>query len=115
VVLLNMMLFRTPTMPVQKKQGTDDEDLDSVQQDKRGGTITADFVTGDNDTARVESMDSSVLDTTMVNNNQGQSKYGRAYRHTTHYDDPMAGCTIGTEATVLARLARWNLLMLEPV
>jgi hypothetical protein len=36
VVFLNRMFFRTPMMPVHKKQGTDDEDLDSVQQDKRG-------------------------------------------------------------------------------
>ncbi len=84
-----------------KKQGTDDEDLDSVQQDERGGTITADFATGDDDTAMVESVDSSVPDTPVVNNNQGQSKYGHTYRRTTHYD-PTTGCTIGTEATVLA-------------
>ncbi len=47
-------------MPVHKKQGTDDEDLNSVQQDKRGGTINADFVTGDNNAATVESVVSSV-------------------------------------------------------
>ncbi len=63
-------------MPVHNKQGTDVEDLDSVQQDKRGSTITADFVTEDNNAATVESVDSSVLDTPMVNNSQGQSKYG---------------------------------------
>jgi hypothetical protein len=81
--------------------GTDDEDLDSVQQDERGCTITVDFVTGDDDAAMVESVDSSVPDTPMVNNNQGQSKYGCMHRRTTHYD-PMTGCTIGTEATALA-------------
>jgi hypothetical protein len=69
VVFLNRMPFRTPTMPVHKKQGTDDGDLNSVQQDERGGSITANFVTGDNNAARVESVDSSVLDTPMVNNN----------------------------------------------
>jgi hypothetical protein len=37
VVFLNRMFFRTPAMPVHKKQDTDDEDLDSVQQDERGG------------------------------------------------------------------------------
>jgi hypothetical protein len=37
MVFLNRMFFRTPTLPVHKKQGTDDEDLDSVQQDERGG------------------------------------------------------------------------------
>jgi hypothetical protein len=37
VVFLNRVLFRTPTMPVHRKQGTDDENLGSVQQDKRGG------------------------------------------------------------------------------
>jgi hypothetical protein len=72
----------------------------------------------------VESVDSSVPDTPMVNNNQGQSKYGCMYRRTTHYD-PMTGHTIGTEATALANyyqccevktwMARWNLPMLEPV
>jgi hypothetical protein len=101
VVFLNRMFFRTPMMPVHKKQGTDDDNLDSVQQDKRGGTITADFVTGDDDAAMVESVDSSVLVTPMVNDNQGQSKYGHTYRHTMHYD-PTTGYTIGTEATVLA-------------
>jgi hypothetical protein len=74
MVYLNRMFFRTPTIPVHKEQGTDDEDLNNVQQDKRGGTISVDFVTCDNNAARVESMDSSVLDTPMVNNNQGQSK-----------------------------------------
>ncbi len=66
-----------------------------------GGTITADFVTGDNNAATVESVDSSVPVTPMVNNNQGQSKYGCKYRCTRHYD-PTTECTIGTEATVLA-------------
>ncbi len=37
MVFLNRMFFRTPRMPVHKKQGTDDEDLNSVQQDERGG------------------------------------------------------------------------------
>jgi hypothetical protein len=46
-------------------------------------------------------MDSSVPDTPVVNNNLGQSKYGHAYRCTTHYD-PMTGPTIGAEATALA-------------
>jgi hypothetical protein len=46
-------------------------------------------------------MDSSLPDTPVVNKNLGQSKYGRTYRRTTHYD-PMKGCTIGTEATALA-------------
>jgi hypothetical protein len=46
-------------------------------------------------------MDSSVLNTHMVNNNQGQSKNGCTYRHTKQYD-PTTGCTIGTEVTVLA-------------
>jgi hypothetical protein len=95
------MFFRTPTMPVHKKQGIDDEDLDSVQQEERGGTITVDFVTGDNDTATIESVDSSVPDTPMVNNNQGQSKYGCTHRRTMHYD-PTTGHMIGTEATALA-------------
>jgi hypothetical protein len=48
-----------------------------------------------------EYVDSSVLDTPVVNNNLGQSKYGRMYRCTTHYD-PMTGRTIGAEATALA-------------
>ena len=82
-------------------KSTDDEDLDSVQQDKRGGTITADFVTVDDNAASYESVDSSVPDTPVVNNNLGQSKYGHAYRCTTHYD-PMTGPTIGAEATALA-------------
>jgi hypothetical protein len=69
------------------------DDLNSVRQDKRGGAITADFVTGDNGAATVESMDSSVQDTPMVNINPGQSKYGRMYRRTMHYD-PKTDCTI---------------------
>ncbi len=100
-VFLNKMFFRTPTIPVHKKLGTDDEDLDSVQQDERGGTITVDVVTGDNDAATVESIDFTMPDTLMVNNNQGQSKYGCTYRRTMHYD-PVTSCTIGTEATALA-------------
>jgi hypothetical protein len=71
VVFLNRMFFRTPTMPVHKKEDTGDDNLDSVQQDKRGGTITANFVTDDDNAATVESVDSSVPDTHMVNNNQG--------------------------------------------
>ncbi len=63
-------------MPVHKKHDTGDDNLDSVWQDKKGGTIIADFVTGDNNTATVESVDSSVPDTPMANGNQGQSKYG---------------------------------------
>jgi hypothetical protein len=101
LVFLNRMFFRTPTKPVHKTQSTDNEDLDSVQQDERGGTITADFVTGDDNKATVESLDSSVPDTPVVNNNLGQSKYGCTYRRTMHYD-PMTGRTIGAEATALA-------------
>jgi hypothetical protein len=86
VVFLNRMFFRTPTMTVCKKQGNYDEDLDSVQQEDRGGTITADFFTNDNDTAMIESVESSVTYTHMVYNNQGQSKYECTYRRTMHYD-----------------------------
>jgi hypothetical protein len=86
--------------PVHEKQSTDNEDLDSVQQDKRGGTIIADFVTVDDNAARVD-IDSSVPDTTLVNNNLGQYKYGHTYRRTLHYD-PTTGRTIGAEASVLA-------------
>ncbi len=85
VVFLKRIFFRTPMNPVCNKQSTDNGDLDSVQQDERGGTITADFVTVDDDAAKVESMDSSVLDTPAVNNNLQQSKYGRTYRCTMHY------------------------------
>jgi hypothetical protein len=67
-----------------------------------GGTITADFVTVADNTVAVESMDSSVPDTPVVNNNLGQSKYGCVYRRTTHYD-PTTGHTIGAEATALAK------------
>jgi hypothetical protein len=42
-----------------------------------------------------------VPDTPVVNNNLRQSKYGRTYRCTTHYD-PTTGRTIGAEATALA-------------
>ncbi len=49
----------------------------------------------------VESVYSSVLDTPLVNNNLGQSKYGCTYRRTMHYD-PTTGRTIGAEATALA-------------
>ncbi len=38
-----VFLNRTPLMPVHKKQSTDDEDLDSVQQDKRGGYYNCGF------------------------------------------------------------------------
>ncbi len=101
-MFLKRIFFGTPTTPVHKKQSTDNGDLDSVQQDKRGGTITADFVTVDDVTATVESVDSSVPDTPVVNNNLvGQSKYGRTYRRTMHYD-PTTGCTIGAEGIALA-------------
>ncbi len=101
VVFLKRMFFETPKKPVHNRQGTDDRDLDSVQQDKRGGTTTADFVTVDDDAATVESVDSSVPDNPVVINNLGQSKYGRMYRRAT-YHDPTAGCMIGAEATALA-------------
>ncbi len=39
-----------------------------------GGTKTADFVTGDNDAATVESVNSSVPNNPRVNSNLGQSK-----------------------------------------
>ncbi len=100
VVFLNRMFFMTPTMPVNKTHSTEYEDLNSVQQDKRGGTITADFVTGD-DAAMIESVDSSVLDTLVVNNNLGQSTYECMYKRKTHYD-PVTGRMIGAEATTLA-------------
>ncbi len=51
-------------------------------------------------------MDYSVPDTPMVNNNQGQSKYGCTYRRTMHYD-PTTGHMIGTEATALANYYRY--------
>jgi hypothetical protein len=101
VVILKRMFFGTPMKPVHNKQSTDDGDLNSVQQDERGGTITADFVTVDDNAATIECVDSSAPDTPVVNNNLGQSKYGHAYSHTTHYD-PMTGRTIGAEATALA-------------
>ncbi len=101
VVCLKRMFFETPMKQVHKKQSTDDEDLDSDQQDKRGGTITADFVTVNDNTAKDESMDSSVPGTPVVINNLGQSKYGRTNRCTTHYD-PATGHTIVAEATALA-------------
>jgi hypothetical protein len=101
VVFLKRMFFEAPMKPVRKKQSTDNGDLDSVQQDKRGGTITVDIVTVDDNTATVESMDSSVPDTPVVSNNLGQSKYGQTYRCTTHCD-PITGHTIGPEVTALA-------------
>jgi hypothetical protein len=39
VVFLKKMFFGTPTKPVRKKQSTDNEDLNIVQQDKRGGVL----------------------------------------------------------------------------
>ncbi len=101
MVFLKRMFFGTPTKPVRNKQSTDNGDLDSVQQDKRGGTITANFVTVDDNAATVESVDSSVPDTPVVNNNLGQSKYGHTYRRTTHYDHTI-GHKIGAEATAVA-------------
>ncbi len=41
------------------------------------------------------------MDTPVVNNNLGQSKYGGAYRCTRHYD-PTTDHTIGAEAKALA-------------
>ncbi len=101
IVFLKRMFFGTPTKPVPNTQSTDDGDLDSVEQDKRGGATTADFLTVDDDAAMVESVDSSVPDTPVVNNNLEQSKYGQTYKRTMHYD-PTTGCTIGAEATALA-------------
>jgi hypothetical protein len=48
----------------------------------------------------IESVDSSVPDFPVVNNNLGQSKYGCRYRCTMHYD-PVTGHTIGAEVTAL--------------
>jgi hypothetical protein len=101
VVFLKRMFFETPTKPVRKKQGTDNEDLDSFQQNKRGGTIYVNFITVDDNAATVESMASSVPGIPVVNNNLGQSKYGCMYRRKMHYD-PATGHTIGAEATALA-------------
>jgi hypothetical protein len=101
VVFLNRIFLKTPKMQVKKKQVTNDADPDSVQQDKRGGTKTADFVACNDNASTVESMDSSVPDTPMVNINPGPSKYGGAYRHKMHYV-PTTGRTIGTEATAIA-------------
>jgi hypothetical protein len=95
------MFFKTPKKQVIKKQVLNNADLESVQQDKRGCTINADFVAGNNGASTAESVDSSMPDTPMVNSNPGQSKYGWAYRCTMHYD-PATGCTIGAEATTLA-------------
>jgi hypothetical protein len=53
IVFLNRMFFGTPTKPVHKKQSAGNEDLDSVQQDKRGGAIAADFATVDDVTGTV--------------------------------------------------------------
>jgi hypothetical protein len=101
-VFLKRMFYGIPTMPVRKKLCNGNEDLNSVKQDKRGGTIIADFVTGNDDNVEaVESVDSSVPDTSLVNNNPGQSRYGCTYSHIMHYD-PTTGCTIGAEATALA-------------
>jgi hypothetical protein len=102
VVFLKRMFYRIPTKPVHKKLSNGNEDLNSVQQDKRGGTITADFVTGNDDNAAtVKSIDSYVPDTTLVNKNPGQSRYGRTYRCTMQYN-PTTGHTIGAEVTALA-------------
>jgi hypothetical protein len=38
MVFLNRMIFRTPLMPVHKKQGTDDDNLNSVNK-TRGGVL----------------------------------------------------------------------------
>jgi hypothetical protein len=66
-----------------------------------GGYYNCNFVTVDDNAVTVESIDSSALDTPVVNNNLGQSKYGHTYRRTLHYD-PTAGRTIGAKATALA-------------
>jgi hypothetical protein len=58
---------------------------ESVQQDKRGVTVTTDFDAND-DASVPDSMDSSVPDTPMVNSNLGRSKYRHTYRCTAHYD-----------------------------
>jgi hypothetical protein len=44
VVFLKRMFFGTPTKPVHKKESTDNEDLDSVQQDERGGYYNCGFL-----------------------------------------------------------------------
>ncbi len=61
----------------------------------RGGVLSVDFVTVDDEA------NSLVPDSPVVNNNLGQSKYGRTYRRTMHYD-PTTGRTIGAEVTALA-------------
>ncbi len=64
MVFLNRMFFKTPKMQVKKKQVTNDADLDSVQQDKRG-LLRLQIL------FMVESVDSSVLNTQIVNSNPG--------------------------------------------
>jgi hypothetical protein len=66
-----------------------------VSSKMRGGVLSVDFVTVDDEA------NSLVPDSPVVNNNLGQSKYGRTYRRTMHYD-PTTGRTIGAEVTALA-------------
>ncbi len=101
VVFLKRVFFGTPTKPVPNKQSTDNGDLNSVQQDKRGGTISADFVTVDDNAVTFESVDSSVPVFPVVNHNLGLSKYRHANRPTMYYD-PTTGHIIGAKATALA-------------
>ncbi len=101
VLFLNRMFFKVPKIQVKKIQVTNDADIDSVQQDKRGGCYNGRFCCRQQQCIFGRIRDSSVPDTPMVNSNPGQSKYGRAYRRTMYYD-PATGRTIGGEATALA-------------
>ncbi len=77
VVYLNRMFLKAPknTKKLHKKRDPDDTELESVQQDKRGDTVTIDF-DGNDDTFATDSVNSSVPDTLTVNSNPGRSKYG---------------------------------------
>jgi hypothetical protein len=95
MLFFNRMCFKAPG------DTPDGTELESVQQYKRGGTLTANFGANNNDTSAADSINLSVPDTPMVNSNPGRSKFGCMYRLTMQYDH-MAGHTIGPEATILA-------------
>jgi hypothetical protein len=71
VVILNRMYSNTlkNMKKLRKKQDPEDTELESVWQDKKGGTVTKEFDVYDNDASGIDSVGSSVPDTPMVNSN----------------------------------------------
>ncbi len=77
MVFLNWMFFKAPAITKwshkeQEKPKPEDTEIESVQQDKRGGTGTEDIDANNDNASAADSMGSSVPDFPMVNCNWGE-------------------------------------------